>query len=135
MFDFSKIDLNDKKTLRNLHLLIILAWLIPYVTPLPQIETPFVVTVAFLVLDIIKSKGYSPYKQMIPHVIWTNLLGMLISTLEYELSNYAFWQDANFGPGMGFLFAGIWDIIYAVLLVVAIIIGFIILFIKNGVRR
>ncbi len=128
------IDLNDEKTIRNLHLIIILAWLIPYVTPLPQIEPPFIVTVALLVFDIIKCSGYKLYNKMIPHIIWTNVLGLIIMTLEYEISNYAFWQNANFGPGMGFVFAGIWDVIYIVLLTVAIMVGYFILFVKNKVR-
>ncbi len=128
-----KNKLNDMGILKRLHLLIIAGWLLPYITMqiLPQFVTPFIVTVLFLILDVVVSIGDEPYDAMVPRIIWTNLAGMVIATLGEEISNYAFGQDPNFGPGMGIIFAGIWDIVYLVLLIAAVALGFSILKVKK----
>lgn len=119
--------MSAKRKLKLAHLLIIVAWLLPYLPLLEirQIVTPLIVTLIFVVIDVVKSEGSREFGHYMIHVIWTNIVGMVFMTLEYEISNYAFWQDANFGPGMGLVFAGIWDVIYIVLLSVMIIMGLI----------
>lgn len=111
----------DLNTLKRLHLLILLGWLLPYITilHLEQIVTPFLVTLALLIIDVINSNGYSPYKNLVPLVILLNVIGLVFMTLEYVFSNYSFWQE-GMGIRMAFTFAGIWIVIYAVLLAIAI---------------
>lgn len=125
----------DLNTLKRLHLLILLGWLLPYITilHLEQIVTPFLVTLALLIIDVINSNGYSPYKNLVPLVILLNVIGLVFMTLEYVFSNYSFWQE-GMGIRMAFTFAGIWIVIYAVLLAIAIGIGFLLLLIKNTRR-
>lgn len=120
------------KKLSIAHLLIIVAWLIPYIPllELRQFVTPFVVTVVFIFIDVVKSNAHKEYNHYIFKVLCANIVGMIIMTLEYEFSNYAFWQDANFGPGMGIVFAGLWDIIYCFLLAIALLIGYVAIKIK-----
>lgn len=89
----------DLNTLKRLHLLILLGWLLPY-------------------------------KKLVPLVILLNVIGLVFMTLEYVFSNYSFWQE-GMGIRMAFTFAGIWIVIYAVLLAIAIGIGFLLLLIKN----
>ncbi|RKM55831.1 hypothetical protein D6853_09805 [Butyrivibrio sp. X503] len=125
----------DDKVLKRLHFIILIAWLIPIIISVPPIGIPFSVTVVILLIDIIKSKGYQPYNKMMPYVIGLNILGMVISTLLYELLYYSFRQDPNFGPGMGIIFAGVWDIIYLVLLAWVIGIGYLILFIRSKLHE
>lgn len=54
-----------------------------------------------------------------PLVILLNVIGLVFMTLEYVFSNYSFWQE-GMGIRMAFTFAGIWIVIYAVLLAIAI---------------
>ncbi len=92
---------------------------------------PFFATVIFIIIDVVKSSERKEFNHYILRVIGTNIVGMIIMTLEYEFSNYAFGQNPNFGPGMGFVFAGIWDIMYCVLLAIVIFVGYFAIRIKQ----
>lgn len=125
--------MNMKRKLSQSHLLIIVVWLLPYI-PLFEIQQfvmPFFATVIFIIIDVVKSNERKDFNQYILRVIGTNIVGMIITTLEYEFSNYAFGQNPNFGPGMGFVFAGIWDIMYCVLLAIVIFVGYFAIRIKQ----
>ena len=120
---------DDEKLLKRLHILILVAWLVPYILDVPQFVTAFIVTMIFIVIDIIHCRVIKAYKKMVLHIIWPNLLGMIITTVAYELTHFAFYQDANFGPGMGIVFASIWDVMYIFLLVAIIAVSFLVLFV------
>ncbi|SDB19752.1 hypothetical protein [Butyrivibrio sp. INlla16] len=126
------IDYMNYARVREFHLLILVAWIIPYFSILdfPQLITPFFVTLGFIIYDLVKSKGYFPYNKYVITIIWTNLVGIALSTAIY-VSGYVNDPYVSVGPEMGLFFAGIMDAIYLVLLAVCIAGGFIILFVKN----
>lgn len=132
------MDFFSKLPIKKLHLIIIVSWLIPYIMilELRQIVTPYIVTIAFIIIDIIASHDMSTYKKLSFHTIWTNIVGMIFMTLFYVFSNYSFWKTSEtMDLGHGFLFAGLWDIIYSILLCVAIGISYLIMLFKIKLIR
>ncbi len=98
---------------------------------MPQTFTPFIVTAIILTIDVIMSEGYSLYAKMLFHVFWTNLVGIVFSTLEYVNSSRELLEKQGIDYRMAFMFSGIWTVIFVVMLIIAIIIGFVALYIKN----
>ncbi|MCR5341786.1 MAG: hypothetical protein K6E70_00285 [Butyrivibrio sp.] len=126
------IDYMNYARVRNLHLLILVAWILPYFLDISQLVTPFFVTLGFIIYDLVKSKGYFPYSKYVITIIWTNLVGIVVSTVIY-VSRYVNDPYVSVGPEMGLIFAGIMDVIYLALLVFCIVAGFVILFVKNKI--
>ena len=118
------------------HFIILLAWILPEMSffDVPQFISPFIATVIFIVIDVCKSRGYYPYNDMVPLIGGLNLVGMIFATVEFVLQCY---QGAkkyeNFQMGFSIKMFGYMDGAFIVLMVVAILIGYVALFVKKKV--
>ncbi len=126
-------NMKDLKMEKKLHLIIVLAWLLPCVTNdiLLNMIVPFFVTFIFILLDLRKSNGEHFFDSMVPVIIVTNIIGAVLMAVIYVLAGYASGQDPNFGPGYGFYVGALFGIIYMVILAITIGITYLFLFIKN----